>query len=253
MSDVTARLDRLALSLRAAAARHEPVNIRFLTGFDSSNAALLVDPKGPVKLFTDFRYIEAAEQLRGRRRGTDQAVDDARPAEAAQGQDRLRGRHPAVLAGRDARLGGLDLVPVTGVVEALRAIKDEDEIAKIAPRGPGRRPRLRGADGRDLVGRSEREIAWRLRQLLHAHGVDHLSFDTAIAPGRTARSRTASQRRHHRDADARHRRLGRPARRLLLRLHAHPRDRRAPRRAARDLRRVPRVSARGSRPGSGPG
>ena len=33
------------------------------------------------------------------------------------------------------------------------------------------------------VGRSERELAWRLRQLLHAHGVDHLAFDTAIASG----------------------------------------------------------------------
>ena len=29
------------------------------------------------------------------------------------------------------------------------------------------------------VGRSERELAWRLRQLLHAHGVDHLAFETA--------------------------------------------------------------------------
>ena len=42
------------------------------------------------------------------------------------------------------------------------------------------------------MGRSEREIAWRLRQLLHAHGVDQLRFDTAIASGRTARGRTAS-------------------------------------------------------------
>ena len=33
------------------------------------------------------------------------------------------------------------------------------------------------------IGRSERELAWRLRQLLHAHGIDHLAFDTAIAAG----------------------------------------------------------------------
>ena len=30
---------------------------------------------------------------------------------------------------------------------------------------------------------SERELAWRLRQLLHAHGVDHPSFESIIAAG----------------------------------------------------------------------
>jgi Xaa-Pro aminopeptidase len=33
------------------------------------------------------------------------------------------------------------------------------------------------------IGRSERDLAWRLRQLLHAHGADKLAFDTAIAAG----------------------------------------------------------------------
>ena len=105
------------------------------------------------------------------------------------------------------------------------------------------------------VGRSERELAWRLRQLLHAHGVDELALrhgDRRRA--RTARSRTREPSDHaRRDADARHRRLGRPARRLLLRLHAHARDRRAAAGAARDLRRLPRGAARRGRRGSGPG
>ena len=44
------------------------VNVRYLTGFDSSNCALLVEPGGGTTLYTDFRYLEAA-QGRRRRRG----------------------------------------------------------------------------------------------------------------------------------------------------------------------------------------
>ena len=79
--------------------------------------------------------------------------------------------------------GGLELVPVTGVVEALRAVKDEDEIAKIARAARAADRAFEALTAETWVGRSERELAWRLRQLLHAHGVDHLAFDTAIATG----------------------------------------------------------------------
>src|SRR4051794_24534934 len=34
-----------------------------------------------------------------------------------------------------------------------------------------------------FVGRSEREVAWRLRELMHAHGSDALSFDSIVASG----------------------------------------------------------------------
>jgi Xaa-Pro aminopeptidase len=33
------------------------------------------------------------------------------------------------------------------------------------------------------VGQTEKDVAWRLRQLMHAHGAEDLSFDTAIAAG----------------------------------------------------------------------
>src|SRR3954453_1242852 len=38
-------------------------NVFYLTGFDSSNAALLVQPGGEATLFTDFRYIEEAQAV----------------------------------------------------------------------------------------------------------------------------------------------------------------------------------------------
>jgi Xaa-Pro aminopeptidase len=79
--------------------------------------------------------------------------------------------------------GGLDLVPAVGIVESLRAIKDEDEIELISRAARTADRAFEALTAETWVGHSELEIAWRLRQLLHAHGVDQLSFDTAIASG----------------------------------------------------------------------
>ena len=62
---MTGRLERLQASLKQRLLVTNLVNIRWLTGFETSNAALLVDPKGTAKLFTDFRYIEGAKALPG--------------------------------------------------------------------------------------------------------------------------------------------------------------------------------------------
>ena len=56
MSD---RLARLAALLEEPLLVTSPVNVRYLTGFSSSNAALVVEPER-TRLFTDFRYREAA-------------------------------------------------------------------------------------------------------------------------------------------------------------------------------------------------
>jgi len=41
-----------------------PVNVKYLVGFDSSNCALLVE-RDHVRLFTDFRYIQSARAVQG--------------------------------------------------------------------------------------------------------------------------------------------------------------------------------------------
>ena len=57
---MSARLDALAASLQQPLLVTDLVNIAYLTGFDSSNAALLVRPGGDATLYTDFRYIDSA-------------------------------------------------------------------------------------------------------------------------------------------------------------------------------------------------
>src|SRR5205823_8656705 len=61
----TRRLDLLRSRLDERLLVTNLINIRYLTGFDASNAALLVEPKGTPRLFTDFRYIESAREVDG--------------------------------------------------------------------------------------------------------------------------------------------------------------------------------------------
>src|SRR5439155_4191953 len=81
------------------------------------------------------------------------------------------------------RGGGLDVVPTSGVVEALRAVKESDEIDAIRRAARAAERAFEALTAETWAGRSERELAWRLRQLLHAHGVDQPSFDPVIATG----------------------------------------------------------------------
>jgi Xaa-Pro aminopeptidase len=79
--------------------------------------------------------------------------------------------------------GKAKLVPTTGVVDELRAVKDEDEVAKIGRAAKIADRGLEALTAETWVGRSERELAWRLRELLHAHGADELAFDSIVASG----------------------------------------------------------------------
>ena len=180
---MSSRLERLQASLKQRLLITNLVNILWLTGFETSNGALLVDPKGTAKLFTDFRYIEGAEAIPGV-----EAVL-AKRSLMVDLATRLRGKiafEADILPWSQVQsLGahGLDLVPVTGAVEALRAVKDEEEIATISRSARAAERAFEALTAETWIGRSERELAWRLRTLMHAHGVEHLAFDTAVAAG----------------------------------------------------------------------
>ena len=177
------RLSALGERLDAPLLVTNLTNVYYLTGFESSNAALLVRPGGEATLYTDFRYAESAKDIR------DVEVQMTKRTMMADLGERLSGRvqfEADVLPYREwERLasGSAELAPTHGIVDALRAVKDDDEVAKlqraarIADRG------LEALTADTWVGRSEREIAWRLRELLHAHGADEQSFDSIVASG----------------------------------------------------------------------
>jgi Xaa-Pro aminopeptidase len=162
-----------------------PVNVLYLTGLDSSNAALLVEPER-VRLFTDFRYIEAAQTVDGV-----EAVQTKRSligwlAEELEGRVGFEANVLPWALAEELRGGGAELVPRTGLVERLRAVKDEDELQKFR-RACAITDRMfeRLVSEVRLVGRPERDVAWDIVRLYHEEGADEPAFEAIVGSGPT--------------------------------------------------------------------
>jgi len=181
---VNARIDRLRALIEEPLLVTNPKNVVYLTGFDSSNAALLIDQER-VQLFTDFRYISAASAVEGVEVvQTKRAVIGAL-AERLSGKIGFEATSVVYADYETLKGGGLDLVPHRGLVESLRAIKDEGELAilrracKITDRVFER------LTGVSFVGRTEREVSWDLTRLFHEEGGEALAFESIVGAGPT--------------------------------------------------------------------
>jgi len=177
------RIDRLRERLEEPLLVTNLVNVRYLCGFDSSNAALLVEPDR-VRLFTDFRYIEEARAV------PDVEAVQTKRALIAELAETLVGRvgfetvlpyaQYEALAG-----GGLELVPRSGIVEAMRAVKDETELqllrraCKITDRAFERLLDVH------FIGRRERDVAWDLVQIFHDEGAESVWPEFIVGSGPT--------------------------------------------------------------------
>jgi Xaa-Pro aminopeptidase len=176
------RIERLAALLDEPLLVSSGVNVRYLTGLASSNAALLVDPGGDATLYTDFRYARKARTLE------DVRFEETARAVVGDLASRLAGRtiwveaHVLTAAAFETlRSGGVDAVPQQGLVERLRAVKDPGELETMRE-AAGISDRVFGALAEErFVGRTEVELAWRVRELFHEHGSSELSFDAMVA------------------------------------------------------------------------
>ncbi len=178
------RIEKLRSRLEEPLIVTNPVNVRYLTGLQSSNAALVVDPER-IRLFADFRYRDAAQAV-----PDVEFVETARALVADLGQ-RLEGRFgfeadDVTYADYEAlAAGGLDLVPRRGLVEDLRVLKDPAEVEKIRHACHAADAALEALVREPFVGRTERELAWRLEELFHAHGGEGVSFELIVGSGPT--------------------------------------------------------------------
>jgi Xaa-Pro aminopeptidase len=179
------RIERLRELLEEPLLITNPVNVLYLTGLDSSNVALLVEPER-ARLFTDFRYIEAA-----------QAVEEV---EAVQTRRTLIGWLAEELEGRigfeanvlpwsfaeQLREGGIDLVARKGLVEQLRAVKDEGELETFRHAcAITDRMFERLVSEVKFVGRPERDVAWDITRLYHEEGAEEQAFESIVGAGPT--------------------------------------------------------------------
>ena len=179
------RIGRLRALLEEPLLITNPVNVLYLTGLDSSNVALLVEPER-ARLFTDFRYIESAQAVEG--------------VEAVQTKRTLIGWLAEELDGRigfesnvlpwsfaeQLREGGIDLVAHKGLVEQLRAVKDESELETFR-RACAITDRMfeRLVSEVPFVGRPERDVAWDITRLYHEEGAEEQAFESIVGAGPT--------------------------------------------------------------------
>ena len=162
------------------------LNVRYLTGFTGSNGACVVSPDERIFL-TDFRYVEMArEQVPEFERaeaGRDMLDDVAK---------RLRGRagfdddHLTVASHRklaEKLPDGVELVPAGGLVEELRAVKDEAEVSAMRAAAELSTSAYESLLEHGLAGRTERAVAVELVRFMEDSGAEGPSFPPIVAAG----------------------------------------------------------------------
>jgi Xaa-Pro aminopeptidase len=175
------RIERLAALLDEPLLVTSLVNVRWLTGISSSNAAVLVDPGGDATLYTDFRYAQKARKL-------DIPFEQTARAVIGDLATRLSGRTIGieahvltVAANEQLQAGGVETVARQGLVERLRAVKDDGEIATMREAAAISDRVFAALADEQFTGRTERELTWRIRELFREHGSSELAFDSIAA------------------------------------------------------------------------
>ncbi|MCW3015301.1 MAG: aminopeptidase family protein [Solirubrobacterales bacterium] len=165
------------------------VNVRWLTGFTGSSGLALVGADGLREFVTDFRYLsQSAEQLdAGWERHIVPDLAAAIP-KLLDGATRLGFDDAAVTVkdhGRLLELVGDDvtLVPTAGLVEGLRAVKDDGELDRLRAAARLADAALQDVLTRGLVGRTERDVGLDLEFTMRRMGAQAASFPPIIAAG----------------------------------------------------------------------
>lgn len=162
-------------------------NLRYLTGFSGSDAALVVSRRDAV-LVTDGRYTE---QARREVLGAEVAISDRKWVEVLRRIRRLRPERIGFEAdqvsvslfrrisrGREKRW-----VDLTGLVEGQRTRKEEAEIRAMEAAAVAASSALLSVLAKGIRGRTESEVAADMEREMMASGAEGTSFRTIVASG----------------------------------------------------------------------
>jgi Xaa-Pro aminopeptidase len=158
-----------------------PVDVLYLTGLHSTNAALVVE-QDRSRLFTDFRYLEKAREAglevvevpRNVYAGLAEHLDGRVEFQA-------EGLTYAQWATLDA--AGLELVARHELLVGIRAVKEDAELEAISRAAAITNECFERLAEQPFVGRTEKELAWWFESLMHELGADEAAFPTIVAAG----------------------------------------------------------------------
>jgi Xaa-Pro aminopeptidase len=166
-------------------------NIRYLTGFTGGDGALMIGPDWLI-LLVDGRYVtQAGEESVGtelfefRNR-----VDGIVAVTRQRAVERIGFESPALNVDEYLRLqeglAGVDLSPLSGGLKSLRAVKTEDEVAKIGEAARIAGEALVAVLGMIGPGIRETDIVVELEYRMRRGGAEQASFETIVASGPNA-------------------------------------------------------------------
>ena len=171
----------------------QPENRYYLSGFDGSAGFLLITAQEAI-LATDFRYIEQAKR-------------QAPESKIFQITNDVVNWFPELIAGLSLRKLGfearhttfamyrqlndilgqmqsqLKLVPLDGLVESLRAVKEPEEIELITRAAEISDNAFQYIEGVIQTGMSEKEVAWEIEKFMRENGSQTIPFDIIVASG----------------------------------------------------------------------
>jgi Xaa-Pro aminopeptidase len=178
---VNARVERVRAAIDAPLLVTKPVNVLWLTGLDSSNAAVLVEPDR-LRIFTDFRYREKALatgiEVVEIPRGLFSALPELLPRYVAFESESLVHASWAAL---DAT--GIETVPTRQLLEGIRAVKEPGELDLIRRAAAITNEAFERLAEQRFVGRLESELAWWIESTMHELGAEGAAFPPIVAAG----------------------------------------------------------------------
>ena len=169
----------------------EPANVRWLTGFSGSNGTVVLLGSGETLLVTDSRYAEQAPaqlaeagclhevEVVVARRAADAVADRLESA------TRL-GLEDSIAWGEQIRWSNVvdaSVVPLTEVVEKLRAVKDPAELARMQAAASIADEALTAAEHLLRPGVTEAQVQRALDDAIRAAGSSGPAYDTIVASG----------------------------------------------------------------------
>jgi len=172
----------------------QPENRYYLSGFDGSSGYLFITQHRTI-LATDFRYLEQAKNQAPDYEifQVTNDIEDWLPGLTADlGIKRLgfEARHVTFALYRKLvdimKPSRLRLVPVDGLVESLRAIKEPEEFEFITKAVELTDIAFEYVEDIIHVGMSEKELAWDVEKFLRDNGSQSLPFEAIVASGQNS-------------------------------------------------------------------
>jgi len=202
---IQSRIHKLQASLRGrsldAVLITEPANRRYLSGYTAadhgiqeSSGALLIPKNGRPWLLTDSRFeLQAQEEAEGFKvelhsKGLAVLLKNLLPALGVRrlGFESHYFLHAAVGRLEKVLAGKAELIPLTGLIERMRAVKSEEEIRLIKKSVLLNEKIFQQVSGAITPGMTEIEIALAVERAMRENGAERPSFETIVAFGSNA-------------------------------------------------------------------